>query len=147
MYKYFANQLQIWLANGQNCVAFCYAILNKFFRHYYCSTEYLSQTLLWISVTFYLDCNKLETVNVAYCRPTVGYQQTVFSRQNLSSNDVRFWCLKIIMVLDHRYSNEAERAGWDIYDVFELKKPFGFHSLYKTISALWGLIMNVNRCW
>ena len=31
MYKYFANQLQIWSANGQNCVAFCYAMLNKFF--------------------------------------------------------------------------------------------------------------------
>ena len=29
MYKYFANQLQICLANGQNCIAFCYAILNN----------------------------------------------------------------------------------------------------------------------
>ena len=26
MYEYFANQLQIWLAKGQNCVAFRYAI-------------------------------------------------------------------------------------------------------------------------
>ena len=31
MYKYFAIQLQILLANGQNCMSFCYAIPNNFF--------------------------------------------------------------------------------------------------------------------
>ena len=25
----------------------------------------------------------------------------------------------------HRYSNESERANWDIYDDDKLKKPFG----------------------
>ena len=35
----------------------------------------------------------------------------------------------------HRYSNEAERANWDIYDDFNLKKPFGLHGLYQNISA------------
>ena len=34
----------------------------------------------------------------------------------------------------HRYSNEAERADYDVSDVFELKKSFGFHSLYKKVS-------------
>ena len=28
----------------------------------------------------------------------------------------------------HKYSNEAETANLDIYDDFELKKPFGLHS-------------------
>ena len=43
-----------------------------------------------------------------------------------------------IMVVDQqqRYSNEAERANWDIYDDFKLKKPFGLHGLYKHNSAL-----------
>ena len=36
----------------------------------------------------------------------------------------------------HTYSNEAERAIWDIYDDFKLKKPFGLHDLYKNISVL-----------
>ena len=35
------------------------------------------------------------------------------------------------------YANEAERANWDIYDDFKLKKtPFGLHGLYKMFSAL-----------
>ena len=34
------------------------------------------------------------------------------------------------------YSNESERANEDIYDDLKLKKPFGFHGLYKNISAL-----------
>ena len=39
------------------------------------------------------------------------------------------------MVVDpqHRYSNESERANWNIYDDFKLKKPCGLHSLYKII--------------
>ena len=37
----------------------------------------------------------------------------------------------------HRYSNEAERANWDIYDDFKLKNNnFGSHSLYNNIAAL-----------
>ena len=32
MYKYLANQFQILLAYGQNCIAFRYAILNKIFH-------------------------------------------------------------------------------------------------------------------
>ena len=37
----------------------------------------------------------------------------------------------------HRYSNEAEIANWDIYDGFKLKKPFGLHGLYnKYFSSL-----------
>ena len=28
---------------------------------------------------------------------------------------------------ENRYSNEAERANWVIYDDFKLKKPFGLH--------------------
>ena len=31
------------------------------------------------------------------------------------------------------YSNEAERANYDIYDGFKFKKPFGLHGLYKII--------------
>ena len=34
------------------------------------------------------------------------------------------------------YSNESERANWDIYDDFKLKKPFGLHGLDKKYSAL-----------
>ena len=58
------------------------------------------------------------------------------------SIDVKFWHLaedsppterigKIIMVVDPRqsYSNEAERANWDIYDVFKLKKASRLHGL------------------
>ena len=33
------------------------------------------------------------------------------------------------------YSNEAERANYDIYDNFKLKKYFGRHGLFKNISA------------
>ena len=33
------------------------------------------------------------------------------------------------------YPNEAQRADWDIYGDFELKKPFVLHGLYKNISA------------
>ena len=29
----------------------------------------------------------------------------------------------------YRYSNEAEKANWDFYDVFRLEKPFGLHGL------------------
>ena len=36
----------------------------------------------------------------------------------------------------HTYLNEAERANWDIYDDFKLKKPFGLHGLYNYMSAL-----------
>ena len=36
----------------------------------------------------------------------------------------------------HRYWNEADRANYDIYDAFNLKKPFGLHDLYKINSAL-----------
>ena len=35
-----------------------------------------------------------------------------------------------------RYSNEAERGNYDIYDNFKLRKSFGFHGLYTNISAL-----------
>ena len=35
----------------------------------------------------------------------------------------------------HGYSNESERDNENIYD-FKLKKPFGFHGLYKNTSAL-----------
>ena len=34
LYKYFANQYQIWLATGQNFVAFRYAILKKYLSWY-----------------------------------------------------------------------------------------------------------------
>ena len=37
---------------------------------------------------------------------------------------------------EHRYSNEAERANWDIYDDFKSKIPFGLHVFYINISAL-----------
>ena len=37
------------------------------------------------------------------------------------------------------YSNESERANYDIYDIFKLKKPFVLHNLYKNMSALKGL--------
>ena len=37
----------------------------------------------------------------------------------------------------HRYPDKTEKANWDIYDDFKLKKKkFGLHGLYKTISAL-----------
>ena len=36
----------------------------------------------------------------------------------------------------HRYSNEAERANWNISEDFKLGKPFGLHSLYKNIPAV-----------
>ena len=39
------------------------------------------------------------------------------------------------VALEHRYPNEAERANWDIYDDFRLKKPFGLHCFYKNISS------------
>ena len=35
----------------------------------------------------------------------------------------------------HRHSNESERANWDIYDAFKLKKTFDFHGLYKNNSV------------
>ena len=36
----------------------------------------------------------------------------------------------------HRIWNEAERADWNIYDDFKLKKNYRLHGLYKNISAL-----------
>ena len=46
-----------------------------------------------------------------------------------------------LMAVDpqHRYSNEAERANYVIYNDFKLKKPFGLHGLYKKILTLSGL--------
>ena len=44
----------------------------------------------------------------------------------------------------HRYSNESERTNWDIYNDFELKKPFGLHGLYKHNSALQGSIIHMS---
>ena len=38
----------------------------------------------------------------------------------------------------HRYSNEAERANRDIYDGFNLNKPFGLHGLYENIQRCKG---------
>ena len=35
----------------------------------------------------------------------------------------------------HRYSNESERANWDIYDNFKLKRTFDLHGLYENDSA------------
>ena len=32
---------------------------------------------------------------------------------------------------DHRYSNESERTGKDIYDDFKLKKPFDLQGFQK----------------
>ena len=40
----------------------------------------------------------------------------------------------------HRYLNESERANKAIYNDFKLKKPFGPHGLYESISALKGLV-------
>ena len=42
-----------------------------------------------------------------------------------------------------RYSSEAERGNWDIYDDFKLKKTFGFHGLYKLFQRCkgWGVIL------
>ena len=45
---------------------------------------------------------------------------------------------KISVCLSVWYSNEAERANWDIYDDFKLKKPFGLHGLYKNIQHFKG---------
>ena len=36
----------------------------------------------------------------------------------------------------HRCWNETERVNQDIYAEFKLKKPFGLHGLYESISAL-----------
>ena len=39
----------------------------------------------------------------------------------------------------HRYSNESERADWDIYDDFKLKKnSFGLQGFHKTIQRFEG---------
>ena len=44
------------------------------------------------------------------------------------------------MDLEHRYSNEAERSNWDIYDDFKLiLNPFGIHDLYTVILRCKGL--------
>ena len=72
-----------------------------------------------------------------------------FSRQNMTSTDVRFWRLfkvdprtvrvKIfLMVIDpyHRYSNESERSSEDIYDDFKLKKKLCSRCVLQIISAL-----------
>ena len=60
---------------------------------------------------------------------------TDFRRQNLTSVEVRFWRLTykvgpgtvrgkiFIMAVEHRYSNESERANYDSYDDFKLKNP------------------------
>ena len=34
------------------------------------------------------------------------------------------------------YSNEAQRAEYDIYDDLKFKKPLDLHGLYRNISAL-----------
>ena len=39
--------------------------------------------------------------------------------------------LRPITMITYRYSNEAERADYDIYDDFKLKTTFGYHGLYK----------------
>ena len=45
---------------------------------------------------------------------------------------------KFIMAVDPklRYSNEAEKANWDIDDDFYNKNLYGLHGLYKNIPAL-----------
>ena len=55
---------------------------------------------------------------------TVYRRQILTSKDNPSTEKIS----KNIMAVDssHRYSNEAERANWDIYDEFKLKKTFWF---------------------
>ena len=64
----------------------------------------------------------------------------VCRRQILTTKvDPRTVRVKIfLMAVDpyHRYSNESERANWDVYDGFKMKKPFGLHGCYKKNSAL-----------
>ena len=48
MYKYFASQFQIWIAKGQNYIAFYYVILNKIFSdNWMCANIDLCPKLLF----------------------------------------------------------------------------------------------------
>ena len=38
----------------------------------------------------------------------------------------------------HRYSNESEKANWDIYDYFKLKKTFDCDVFYNLIQRFKG---------
>ena len=57
MYKYFANQLQIWLVNVQNYIAFCYAMLNYFFPDVNVSINNDVNTIHW----------KMTIMSALYC--------------------------------------------------------------------------------
>ena len=66
-------------------------------------------------------------------------ESDVYRRQNLTTKvdpcAVKVKIFLLIVDLLHRHSNESERANYDIYDDFTLKKPFGLHGLNKTNSA------------
>ena len=72
---------------------------------------------------------------------------TVFSRQNLTSVDVRFWRLKTVPApkeiknvrLPWIYNIGIQMEWEDIYKDFKLKKNFVPHGLCKNNSALWGV--------
>ena len=57
-----------------------------------------------------------------------------FSRHNPTSVDVRLWRLMVADPL-RRYPNESKIANEDVYDDFNLEKPFGLQGFYKKISV------------
>ena len=94
MYKYFANQFQIWLANDQNRIAFWYAKLNKIFLVSH-SQAGLTQPELELALTY----STTSTLSVYWNNVTQPACRAGCVVQTPRPANVRYWLNVVILLV------------------------------------------------